>query len=161
MADLPSVEDKILVEETDFESPTSEQLLQKIGSNVNALIDEDNTQDGVIAANTARIVLLESPNIVVGASTFFGGIPTVTIIGVTSGKVRLTLQGDGGTRSIIQTTGDVTLKRGSTILAVYDTSFDGFPPSFIDVSSGLGSVTYTYSGPIMTRVSLVAEEIGR
>jgi len=39
MAEITGNADKILVEETDFESPTSEALLQKIGANINYFID--------------------------------------------------------------------------------------------------------------------------
>lgn len=39
MADLPSVVNKIQIEETDFRSPVSEQTMQKIGSVINYIID--------------------------------------------------------------------------------------------------------------------------
>ena len=39
MADIPGNIQKIQIEETDFESPASEALLQNIGANINALID--------------------------------------------------------------------------------------------------------------------------
>lgn len=52
MAILPSLIDFILAEETDVESPVSEQLVQKLGSNINALIAPTYTINQITASGS-------------------------------------------------------------------------------------------------------------
>jgi hypothetical protein len=59
LADLPSVRDKILEEETDFDSPLTEVLHQKIGADINYLIDERDSLRSDIDTNTSDITALQ------------------------------------------------------------------------------------------------------
>lgn len=72
MADIPSNIDKMLEEETDFQSPSSEQLFQKMGANINALIDGRGFENATEFLSNGTFTVPEFVT-VMGAWGFGGG----------------------------------------------------------------------------------------
>lgn len=118
MADLPGIEDKMLVEETDFESPSSEQLLQKIGSNINFNIDNKTSVQTFSTVGTTSFTVPSGINFITlqgigGAGSGAGNDPGGNgstggnggefynvIISVTPGDIHSLTIGGGGAASV-------------------------------------------------------------
>jgi len=118
MADISNIEDKITDVEVGFNQPVSEQLNTRYGGNINNLIDENNTQQTSIDANTAAIALTTIVNVawsgvntgtfthytVPAGKIFLGGITVDTSVGVFPSDIVFEYSGGGpavGEREIL------------------------------------------------------------
>jgi len=60
MADLPSTNSKIQIEETTYRAPVSETLTQRIGSSINYALDQVGTNSAGLAAETAARIAADN-----------------------------------------------------------------------------------------------------
>jgi hypothetical protein len=60
MADIPSLNSKIQVEETTYRAPVSETLTQRMGGSINYALDQVSSTSGALAAETAARIAADS-----------------------------------------------------------------------------------------------------
>ena len=145
MADLPSTILKMNDLEIAANKPLSTATFRKMGENINGLIDEDvNLQN--------QITAITNTNLVFGTSTGTGGALTasVTITGVTSGIVMVSLQGDGtlsSNRTRVFINQELRISRGATVLSAQAGTAvaEHVNLTHIDNAAGTGSITYTWT----------------
>jgi len=149
MADLPSTKLKLNDVEVSADTPVTEALWRKTGSSINALIDDESTND-------ARITTLEAAtaNVVkysVASGTISGGtyqnIGSFVISGVTSGIVFLYIEDP----IIISPNPDpasetqyVRILRGATEIreGSYGMVNNALALPYTDTAAGTGNITY-------------------
>jgi hypothetical protein len=60
MADIPSTNSKIQIEETTYRAPVSETLTQRMGGSINYALDQVSTTSGALAAETAARIAADN-----------------------------------------------------------------------------------------------------
>ena len=181
MADIVSNESKMNDVEINTDVGITTAMLNKVGANINSAIDKITTNIANIATNianiatnTANILALQNPTInIVKSALFTGAIssstgPSVTITGVTSGVVMVSIESaSGGASTTIGPGGSsfttLTIKRGATAISRVSggSVLSHLPPgAYIDDASGTGSITYNLHGDAtVSDIKLVAYEL--
>ena len=149
MADLPSSKVKMNDIEVSQDAPTSEALFGKIGSNINALIDED-------AALDARVDALEAATDGTAGNFSFTALGTSTLLSYTAtmsandfmtlALAPLASSNFSGTVQVAETvSGTATLqfKRDATVLRTVTGATINLDPIVLFDKPGAGTFTYT------------------
>lgn len=138
MAIISSSESKMRTEETQYRASVSEAMLQKIGANINALIDDNDTQDTAISTNASNISTNAS-NISTNASNISTNATNITNL-------------TNSTTASLNALGDVSTgydySGGSTADYTIPTNYMGWIVSSSITSGGTteGTITVYYAG---------------
>ena len=83
MTDIVGSKKYIQVEEVDYKSPVSEATNQKIGASINFILDDQDSQDTIIAANAASVATLEAAYVATNENlVYFDANPSTSPVNI-------------------------------------------------------------------------------